>query len=150
MKLIRFSAAILITMIFSLSVNAQKITDDDLKKYITVMDSIEVLKNRLTTSMNNLAKGNDKISSNRYNALIQIINNETKLLEAKATPDEIDYVKKAVVKRDEEMLKFQTTYQSLLHDYIGEAAFASIRSNLKTDANLKRKYDSLKVIQPKR
>lgn len=147
MKLIRFSAAILITMIFSLSVNAQKITDDDLKKYITVMDSIEVLKNRLTTSMNNLAKGNDKISSNRYNELIQIVNNDVKLSEAKASPAEIDYVKKAVVKRDEETLKFQTAYQSLLHDYIGEAMFAKVRNSLKTDAVLKRKYDSLKVIQ---
>jgi oligoendopeptidase F len=141
----KFNIAFLVflTTILCSSVYAQSVTDEELKKYVIAMDSLETLKVQLTTAINNLSKSNTKISSNRFNELMPIINNEAKLTEAKATPDEIAYVKKAVATRDEETMNFQKTFQSLINDYVGEAVFTKVRNGIRTDASLKKKYDSL-------
>jgi hypothetical protein len=134
----------------ALSLQAQAITLDELKKYIIAMDSIEALKVHLTETFNNLSKGNDKISSTRYHALVPVANDDTKLKDANATPEEIAYVKKAAAIKDEETIKFQKAFQSLIQDYVGEAVFTKVRNGLKTDPGLKKKYDSLiaKPIRP--
>jgi hypothetical protein len=135
---------LLIAMSALTCVQAQ-VTNEELKKYIITMDSIETLKNQLTVSMNNLSKGNNKISAERFNTLTPIITNEAKLMEAKATAEEIAYVKKAVAIRDDELRKFQNASQSLINNYMGSEPFTKVRNGLKSDATLKRKYDSLMV-----
>lgn len=138
--LITLSAILLV----AISAMAQ-IKDEELKKYIVTMDSIETLKNQLSLSMIKLSKDNGKMSSDRFNMLISNINNEAKLTELKATPDEIAMVKKAAALRDEEIRKFQNASQSLINDYIGSEVFTKVRNALKSDASLKHKYDSLTV-----
>ncbi len=137
---------VLITTILYSSAQAQGVTDEELKKYVIAMDSLETLKVQLTTVINNISKGNSNISSNRFNELMPVINNEVKLTEAKATPDEIAYVKKAVATRDEETMKFQKAFQSLINDFVGEAVFTKVRNGIRTDTGLKKKYDSLMAI----
>jgi predicted Zn-dependent protease len=140
--------ALLITLIALTLINTTgqaQITNEELKKYIITMDSIETLKNQLTVSMNNLSKGNNKISAERYNTLIPIISSEAKLTESKATAEEIAYVKKTVALRDEELRKFQNASQSLINNYMGTETFTKVRNSLKSDATLKKKYDSLTV-----
>lgn len=131
------------------SVNAQKITSEELKKYIITMDSLEVLKNQLTTTINNLSK-NSKIPGERVSKLMPVINDQAKLSELKATPDEIAHVKKIISIRNEETMKFQRTYQLLISNYLGQDVFTKVRNGLKSDSSLKRKYDSLtaKPIRP--
>ena len=135
---------------FTLSLRAQEISIAELKKYIVTMDSIETLKDQLSVTINNLSKGNDKITPQRFSELSPIITNETKLAEAKATPDEIAYVKKAAATRTEETKKFQKSCQAIIDDYIGEAQFNKIRAGLRKDEKLKKQYDSLttKPIRP--
>lgn len=77
--------------------------------------------------------------------MVWFITNEAKLIEAKATAEEIAYVKKAATIREEETLKFQQTYESLINEYIGEAIFTKVRNGLKTEPSLKKRYDSLRV-----
>lgn len=143
MKLTTLITLTALTLIFS--TGQAQISTEELKKYIITMDSIETLKNQLTISINNLSKGNSKISAERFNTLMPIINNEVKLTEAKATPEEIAYVKKAVATREVETRKFQNAYQSLISGYMGSETFTKVRNGLKSDATLKRKYDSLMV-----
>lgn len=142
----KFSILIVLTTLTLITTAGQaQISNEELKKYIVTMDSIETLKNNLSVSMNNLSKGNSKVSSERFNTLMPIITNEAKLAEAKATAEEIAYVKKAVAIRDEELRKFQHTSQSLINNYMGSETFTKVRNSLKSDAALKRKYDSLTV-----
>ena len=135
----------LLSLILISTLASAQVTDADLKKYIVVMDSIETLTNQLTHKMNKLAAGNSKISASRFNTLMPVITNQAKLTELKATPEEISYVKKAAAIQDEETRKFQRVYQSLINDYMGSDAFTKVRNALKSDAVLKRKYDSLTV-----
>jgi len=138
-KIIALASFILITI----TATAQ-ITNDELKKYIIVMDSIETLKNQLALTTNNLSK-NSKMPPGRFNTLMSIANNDARLAEMKATPEEIAYVKKAAATRDEGTLKFQQAYQSLINGYIGSEVFGRVRNGVKTDTSIRRRYDSLKV-----
>ncbi len=138
----KFIASVFLFLILGASTQAQ-IADDDLKKYAIAMDSIETLKSQLTATLTKIAKGNNKISIDRYTTLIPIANDATKLAEAKATPEEIAYMKQAVATRNEETIKFQKAFQSLVSEYVGDAAFSKIRNALKTDTVLQKKYNSL-------
>ncbi len=143
MKLNKLFFLISVLFILVSSSYAQKITLDELKRYAVTLDSIETLKNQLTGTINKLSKGNAKISAQRYNILIQIANDATKLTEAKATPEEIAYVKRAGVIQNEETVKFQKAYQSLISNYVGDQVFGKVRYALKSDTILQHKYDSL-------
>lgn len=122
---------------------AQKVSDDELKRYAIALDSIETLKDQLTVTMNKISRGTEKISTQRYTALVQIANDAAKLAEAKATPEEIAYVKRAAVIQNEETVKFQKAYQSLISEYVGDSVFGKVRNALKADTVLKKKYDTL-------
>lgn len=143
MKLDKLLLIVLLLIILGPCTYAQKVTDDELKRYVVALDSIETLKDELTVTMNKISKGNDKISAQRYTALIQITNDEAKLAEVKATSDEIAYIKQATLIQKEETLKFQKAYQSLISDYVGDSVFGKVRNALKADTVLKKKYDSL-------
>lgn len=149
MNLKQFFTIFFSLLIISVPVFSQEISNDELKKYIITMDSLEVLKNQLTTTINNLSK-NSKISSDRFNKLMPVINDQTKLTELKATPDEIAETKKMISIRNEETMKFQKTYQTLISDFLGQDVFTKVRNGLKSDSGLKKKYDSLtaKSIRP--
>jgi hypothetical protein len=149
MKPIRTLAIFFFLLMNLINVMAQEITNEELKKYVLTMDSLDVLKNQLTIKINNISK-NSKISPDRFNKLMPIINDQAKLTEANATADEITIIKKAVALRNEETMKFQQTYQALIHDFLGQAIFTKVRNALKTNDSIKRKYDSLtaKPIRP--
>lgn len=142
MTLNKFLTSVFVFMLLGASTQAQ-VTDEELKKYAIAMDSIETLKFQLTGTLNKIAKGNDKISAKRYTTLIPIVNDAAKLAEANATPEEIAYLKQAVTTRNEETIKFQKAFQSLVSEYIGDKAVSKIRNALKTDTLLQKKYDSL-------
>lgn len=140
-------STLLLLTIFTLTsaLSSAQVSDLELKKYVVVMDSITTLKNHLTAKMNDLATSNSKISPSRFNALMPVIDNQVRLTELKATPDEIAIIKKVAAVRDEETRKFQQTYQSLITGYIGSDVFTKVRNGLKSDTTLKKKYDSLMV-----
>lgn len=127
----------------TIETSAQKITDADLNRYVIAIDSIETLKNSLAEKINKLAKGNEKISEQRYTALAPIANDPGKLKAAKATPDEMAYVKNASVIQQEETRKFQLAYQAIISDYVGDAVFGKVRHALTVDTALRKKHDLL-------
>lgn len=124
---------------------SQKVTPDELKRYAVALDSIETLKDALTASLNKIAKGNKKVSAQRYTVLMPIAQDATKLTEAKATADEIAYVKGAAETQRKETVKFQKAYTALISGYVGDSTFGKVRTALVTDTTLKKSYDSLMV-----
>jgi len=123
----------------------QKVTPDELKRYAIALDSIETLKDALTASLNKIAKGNKKISAQRYAVLMPIAQDAAKLSEAKATADEIAYIKGAAETQRVETVKFQKAYTALISGYVGDSTFGKVRTALTTDTTLKKTYDSLMI-----
>lgn len=123
--------------------DAPVISDEELKKYAVAMDSISDMTEQLKATLNEKVKSNEKITGTRYNQLSGIIGDEAKLAEANATPEEIAFIKEVLALKDEETAKIQQTFQTLAKEYVGASAFNKIRSALKTDAELKAKYDAM-------
>jgi hypothetical protein len=143
MKATVFFLFFFIYMMVGFTSYSQKVTSDELKRYAIALDSIETLKDALTASLNKIAKGNSKISAQRYTALMPIVQDPTKLSEAKATADEIAYIKRAAEIQREETVKFQKAYTALISGYVGDSTFGKVRTALVTDTVLKKTYDSL-------
>lgn len=119
------------------------ISDEELTKYAVVMDSIDNLKKDLLESISGLVKNNDKISAARYNELSKIVNDETKLTEAKATTEEITALKEILTKKDEGTAKIQETFQSLAKEYVGATIYNKVKKALSTDSSVKARYETI-------
>lgn len=142
-----FTAFVFIMTITSAAMaqDESAVTDEELKKYAVAMDSINDMTEQLKMTLAEKVKSNDKITGTRYNQLSGIINDEARLAEAKATPEEIAFVKEVQTLKLEETAKIQQTFQSLAKEYVGGTTYNKVKNALKTDAALKAKYDSLLV-----
>jgi hypothetical protein len=122
---------------------AAPVTDEELKKYAVAMDSINELQLVLAGSIKEMVTGNTSVSAQRYNELFKIIGDATKLQEVNATPEEIQFVKDVIAKRDQGTAKIKETYQLLAKDYVGASAFNKVKKALVADEALKTKYQTL-------
>lgn len=140
-----FCLIILSITVFSLSAQAPKpdsVTNEELSKYVVMMDSVETLKNNLAKVTTKYSNGNTKITADRFNKLSAIASDDKKLTEAKATPDEIAYVKKAMTERNQETQKFQDTFNSLMNTYVGFDTFNKVRKAIAANPKVKARYDA--------
>jgi len=146
MKVAKFLSIVFFSFsstIFSMAQDTQTVSDEELKKYAVAMDSIDVMKSELIKTMNDLIKNNPKITAARYNELSKIINDEQKLTEAKATPDEITAVKEVLAKKNEGTLKINETVQSLAKDFVGAATYNKVKKALGADPEVKSRYEAI-------
>src|SRR5687768_9664773 len=78
---------------------SQDFTDEDLKKYAVTMDSVDAMKQNLSDMVAEMVRTNTVMPVQRYNELFKIAADEAKLAEAKATPEEIAFLKQVEAKR---------------------------------------------------
>ena len=145
MKL-KFFSLVCFMALFSTKLFAQDaatVTDEELKKYAIAMDSVNEMQAALSGEIKTMVTTNQTISAQRYNELFKIINDEGKLLEANATPEEISFVKEVIAKKDAGTAKIKETYQLLAKDFVGAAAFNKVRKAISADEGLKTKYQTL-------
>lgn len=147
MKLLRFVLPLVLISIINVC-NAQTaaksaITDEDLKKYAITLDSVKGMQLTLNAIISEMVQKNTVMSVPRYNELSKIKDNEAKLTEAKATPEEITFVKDITDKRAEEMVRVNATYMGLVKDYVGVKTFNAIKKSLETDEEVKAKYETI-------
>jgi hypothetical protein len=125
------------------SADTASITDEDLKKYAVVMDSVEAMKQNLLSEISTKIKSNGKIKISRYNELSKAINDEAKLAELKATPQEIAFVKEVSVMKTEGAAKISDTVEILAKDFVGAEKYNNIKNSLTTNTELKARYDEI-------
>jgi len=118
------------------------ITDDELKKYAIAMDSISDMKTTLLSSISDMVKTNEEMRTDRYNELSKIIDDDAKLAEAKATPEEIAFIKEVVAKKEEGTAAITQTFQRLAKEYIGAASYNKVKKALSSDAEVKSRYQT--------
>ena len=121
-----------------------EVTDEELLKYATVMNQIDVLKADLKAKTNEMVKGNELMNGGRrYKELKGANGDETKLSEIEATEEEI-----AAFNTIEETIatmkgEFKTNYTALIKDDLGAATFNKVKKALKADDELKAKYEEV-------
>ncbi len=118
-------------------------TDEDLRKYAIVMDSVDAMKENLQAIVTDLVQNNDVMSVARYNDLYKIMGDSTKLAAAKATEAEVAFLEKVKARQQEEVDKITSTYQTMARDFVGAKQFNAIHRSLKEDEEVKAKYDTI-------
>ena len=119
-----------------------EITDEELEKYAVTMDSVEDMKTSLLEDITEMVEGNGKMTNARYNDLSKIIDDEAALKEAKATPEEVAFIKDVIAKKEEGTKKIQETFQTMAKDYVGASSYNKIKDELKTNPDLKKRYET--------
>lgn len=122
---------------------SSQITDEDLKKYAATMDSVEAMQNSLRQIVAETVQSNTAMPVARYNVLFKIADDEAKLKEANATPEEIAFLKQIDDLRKVNIERINATYQALAKDYVGLKTFNAIRKSLQSDQALKARYDNI-------
>lgn len=119
------------------------ISDEELKQYAIVMDSINDLTEQLKGTLSKLIKNNPKISETRYNQLSQLGNDQEKLKAAKATPEELEAIQEINQKRTEETIKLSEALKSLTTEKLGASSYNKIRNAVKSDPEVKARYEKV-------
>jgi succinate dehydrogenase/fumarate reductase-like Fe-S protein len=122
---------------------AQDVTDEELKKYAVVMDSIDDMKADLIEAISEMVKNHEKISAARYNELSKIIGDEAKLAEAEAKPEEIEAVREILKFKEDGTAKIQETFKTLASEYVGAAVFNKVKKAIAENAEAKAKYQEI-------
>jgi hypothetical protein len=148
MKLLKFLAPVLVVTVMGTAqaqtTNAkQAFTDEDLKKYAITMDSVKGMQQTLTAIITEMVQTNTVMSVERYNQLFKIADDQAKLAEAKATPEEIQFVKDVADKRKEEFARINATFQGLVKDYLTVKTYNAIKKSLDSDEAVKTKYQAI-------
>src|SRR5688572_20432924 len=116
-----------------------EITDEELEKYAVTMDSINDMKQTLLNEITSMVKGNDKLTNARYNELSKIIDDEAALTNAKATPEEIAFIKEVAAKKDAGTIEIQETFQTMAKEYVGASSYNKIKKALDEDPEVKKR-----------
>jgi hypothetical protein len=122
---------------------SSEITDEDLKKYAVTMDSVEAMQETLREIVAEAVRSNEVMPVSRYNEIFKYTDDEAKLKEVNATPEEIAFLQQIADLRKVNIERINAAYQSLAKDYVGLKAFNAIRKSLNSDQELKARYDNV-------
>jgi hypothetical protein len=137
-------AFVSVLMLSSYKISAQEqVSDEELKKYAVVMDSINDLRASLVEEIRTMVQEEGKMTSARYTELSKTENDEAKLAEVKATPEEIAFLKKVTEKKNQGTAEINKTFQALAKNYVGVSSYNKVKKALTTDTALKSKYETI-------
>lgn len=137
------SCLLLLLAVSSKAQTSSEISDEDLKKYAVTMDSVEGMQESLREIVAEVVRANTVMPVNRYNELFKIAQDQAKMKEANATPEEVAFLKQIDDLRKTNIERINATYQELAKDYVGLKTFNAIRKSLQSDQQLKARYDNL-------
>lgn len=134
----------LISMI-SLGVYAQDeegFTDEELKKYASVMVWAEMEKSRMADSVEYWVKNNDDLSASVYNKLSKA-SKAGNIADAEATEQEIAVFQGIQAKIENQKKEFKTVYVDKIKADIGAGLYNKLNKALKSDEEVKSRYDEV-------
>ena len=133
-------------MATSLSTIAQdsEITDEELQKYATIMNQIDVLKLNLKTKTNEMVKGNELMNGGRrYKELKAANGEEEKLAEMEATEEEIAAYNSIEESITAMKVELKTNYTALIKEDLGAGTYNKVKKGLAASPELKTKYETI-------
>jgi hypothetical protein len=124
---------------------AATFTDEDLRKYAEVLDSVDAMKKELLAELTAKVKSNPKITVSRYMELAKAGEDQAKLAELKATPEEIAFVKEVTEYKNQEAAEISEKVKTLANDYVGIEAYSKIKNQLSWDSALEAKIAAIRA-----
>jgi hypothetical protein len=119
------------------------ISDEDLRKYAVVMDSVDAMKQALLSQISTKIKSNGKMKISRYNQLSKALDDQAKLAELKATESEIAFVKEVAALKTDGAAKISETVEGLATDFVGKDKYNKIKGSLELDTTMRTRYEKI-------
>jgi hypothetical protein len=120
-----------------------QVSDEDLKKYAITMDSVKSMQESLQEIVAETVRSNTAMPVARYNELIKLQEDSTKLQAANPTAEELEFMELVDDLREVNIDRINAVYQELAKNYVGLKTFNQIRKSLESDQQLKARYDNL-------
>lgn len=143
MKMMKYYLAFLLAFTLQHVVAQETVSDEEIKKYAVLMDSINDMKSTLMESISEMVKNNEALTAARYNELSKIISDDAKLAEAKATPEEIAAIKSIIQFKDEQTAKIQETFKTMATEYVGGTTYNKVKKAISEDPSVKERYEQM-------
>ncbi len=119
------------------------VSDEDLRKYAILMDSINDMKQTLLKEMGDMVKNKEGMTNARYNDLSKANGDEAKLQELKATEDELTFLNEVNEKKKTGAAQISETFQAMAKDFIGVETYNEVKDALAADTEIKARYDEI-------
>lgn len=146
-KLVKLFSLFIVAGFLSLgTANAQdaEVSDEKLEAYVIVMDSVDVMRSELSANVSEMIKTHELMDGGRvYNKIKVAAGDTVKLVEEGITEEQLA----AYGELKEEVAELQTelneTFSEMVKEMVGIADYNKIRKGLRSDAELKERYQEL-------
>lgn len=138
--------AMLVTLVAVVMVQAQDFSDEDLTKYATVMKWAEEQKAELGSTVRDSVSiwldESGVLTPSLYNDLSKAKKKDA-LAEVEATDEELSVFNSIQERIDQKTTKFKETYTTKIKEDIGAGLYNDLRKALKSDTDLKARYQGV-------
>jgi len=126
--------------------DAASITDESLRNYIMVMDSIDVMKKNVSKVVNSMLKDDILMQGGRrFVEIRKVYGDSTALVEAGVNADELKSYETIIAVKDSLSAQINTVFPVLIKEQLGVKEYKAIKRLLARDADLKARYVEMKA-----
>ena len=138
-------ALLLLVMSGNLVLAQDEITDDDLRKYALLSQSIEYMKKDISIELNKMIKAQEGMTGQRYKELASAKGDEAKLDQMEAKDFEKKFMEIVNEMMDDRKEAIKTVNSELATKMVGDKGrvYKSIKAALDEDEALKARYEAI-------
>ena len=141
-----FSAAAFVAFFSVSTAFAQEaaITDEKLEAYVMVMDSVDALRAQLSEDVSTMIKEHELMDGGRiFNEIKSANGDSEKLTELGITPEQVSAYNEIENEMAERTNNLNSTFSEMVKEHIGISEYKSIKKGIKSDEELKERYEAL-------
>lgn len=146
MKKFSFVVGLLFVMVAGSVVNAQEITDENLRRYAIMMETVDAMKQEISDQTNLLIKNQEGIDGKRYLELAKTKGDAAQLEAIEAKDYEIKFLEVVTNMQDERKAAISEVVTILATKMMpdGGKAYKEIKTALGSDEEVKGRYEAIK------
>lgn len=121
-----------------------EVSDEDLKSYIMVMDSVDQLRTQLSEDVSEMIKSHELMDGGRAYSKIKAANGDAEKLEEEGVSEEqVEAYEELQEQVSEMQAELNSTFSEMVKEHVGVANYNKIRKGLNSDEELKARYETL-------
>jgi hypothetical protein len=129
----------------NLAMAQEEITDNDLRKYAILSQSINLMKKDISIELNKMIKAQEGMTGQRYKELDATKGDEAKLASIEAKDFEIQFIALTNKLKSDRIDAIKSVNSDLATKMVGNKGkvYKQIKADLKTDEALKARYETI-------
>lgn len=146
MKKVSFVVGVFLVLIAANFVQAQEITDENLRRYAIMMETVDAMKKEISVQTNALIKNQEGIDGKRYLELAKTKGDAAKLEAIGAKDFEIKFLEVVTKMQDERKEAISDVVSILATKMLpdGGKAYKDIKTAVASDGDVKTRYEAIK------